>query len=190
MGKFRKASPNLIIRICTRYPVSQPERITKDLVDMFRSHGSAPFYLMTQFNHPRELTPESIRAVSLFVDAGIPAMNQTVLLRGINDSADVLEELCNGLLFNRIKPYYLFQGDMVSGTSAFRVPLARGMEIESELRRRLSGLAMPNYTADLPDGGGKIPLCGSYLVSRDTKKGSWTFRTPDGETRVITDPQS
>lgn len=190
VGTFRKASPNLIIRICTRYPVSQPERITKDLVDMFRSHGSAPFYLMTQFNHPRELTPESIRAVSLFVDAGIPAMNQTVLLRGINDSADVLEELCNSLLFNRIKPYYLFQGDMVSGTAAFRVPLARGMEIESELRRRLSGLAMPNYTADLPDGGGKIPLCGSYLVSRDTKKGSWTFRTPDGETRVITDPQS
>lgn len=190
VGTFRKASPHLIIRICTRYPVSQPERITKDLVDMFTSHKGAPFYLMTQFNHPRELTSESIKAVALFVDAGIPAMNQTVLLRGVNDSADVLEELCNSLLFNRIKPYYLFQGDMVSGTACFRVPLERGMEIERELRRRLSGLAMPNYTADLPDGGGKIPLCGSYLESRDKEKGSWTFRTLNDETRTITDPQS
>ena len=190
VSTFRKASPHLIIRICTRYPVSQPERITKDLVDMFKSHSGAPFYLMTQFNHPRELTPGSIKAVAMFVDAGIPAMNQTVLLRGVNDSADVMEELCNSMLFNRIKPYYLFQGDMVSGTACFRVPLERGMEIERELRRRLSGLAMPNYTADLPDGGGKIPLCGSYLESRDKEKGSWTFRTPDNQTRTITDPQS
>ena len=191
IGIFRKASPHLIIRICTRYPVSQPERITEALVAMFKRHSSAPFYLMTQFNHPRELTPESIRAVSLFVDAGIPAMNQSVLLKGVNDDADTLEELCNGLLFNRIKPYYLFQGDMVSGTSYFRVSLKKGMEIEQELRRRLSGLAMPVYTADLPDGGGKVPLCGSYIVkSPDKEKGSWLFRTPDGETRVITDPQS
>ena len=191
IGLFRKASPHLIIRICTRYPVSQPERITEDLVAMFKRHSSAPFYLMTQFNHPRELTSESIRAVSMFVDAGIPAMNQSVLLRGVNDDADTLEELCNNLLFNRIKPYYLFQGDMVSGTAYFRVPLRKGMEIEEELRRRLSGLAMPVYTADLPDGGGKVPLCGSYIINApDKEKGSWLFRTPDGETRVITDPQS
>ena len=190
VGTFRAASPHLIIRICTRYPVSQPERITEDLVRMFRKHDSAPFYLMTQFNHPRELTPQSIRAVSLFVDAGIPAMNQSVLLRGVNDNADVLEKLCNSLLFNRIKPYYLFQGDMVSGTSAFRVPLERGLEIERELRRRLSGLAMPAYTADLPDGGGKVPLCGSYIISCDKEKGSWTFRTPEGATRILSDPQS
>ena len=190
VGTFREASPHLIIRICTRYPVSQPERITGELVDMFRKHDTAPFYLMTQFNHPRELTPQSIRAVSLFVDAGIPAMNQSVLLRGVNDNADVLEELCNSLLFNRIKPYYLFQGDMVSGTSAFRVPLEKGLEIEQELRRRLSGLAMPAYTADLPDGGGKVPLCGSYIMSRDKEKGSWTFRTPEGKTRILSDPQS
>ena len=191
IGVFRKASPHLIIRICTRYPVSQPERITEDLVAMFKRHSSAPFYLMTQFNHPRELSPESIRAVSMFVDAGIPAMNQSVLLRGVNDDVDTLEELCNSLLFYRIKPYYLFQGDMVSGTAYFRVPLRKGMEIEEELRRRLSGLAMPVYTADLPDGGGKVPLCGSYIIDTpDKEKGSWKFRTPDGETRVIKDPQS
>ncbi len=130
IGIFREASPRLIIRICTRYPVSQPSRITKALVDMLKSYDTAPFYLMTQFNHPRELTKESIKAVSLFIDAGIPAMNQSVLLRGVNDDVDTLEELCNELLFNRIKPYYLFQGDMVSGTAFFRVPLKRGLEIE------------------------------------------------------------
>jgi lysine 2,3-aminomutase len=186
---FRKANPRLIIRICTRYPVSEPSRIDENLISMFRRHDSAPFYLLTQFNHPREITPESIRAVSLFVDAGIPAMNQSVLLRGVNDDPDTLEELCNTLLFNRIKPYYLFQGDMVSGTSDFRVPLRRGLEIEKELRRRLSGLAMPNYTADLPDGGGKVPLCGSYIIREaDKEKGSWLFRTPEGGTREVQDP--
>ncbi|MBR2282430.1 MAG: KamA family radical SAM protein [Spirochaetales bacterium] len=189
IGVFRDASPRLIIRICTRYPVSQPSRITKVLVDMLKSHNTAPFYLMTQFNHPRELTQESIKAVSLFIDAGIPAMNQSVLLRGVNDDADTLERLCNDLLFNRIKPYYLFQGDMVSGTSYFRVPLRRGMEIERELRVRLSGLGMPNYVSDLPDGGGKVPLCGSYILeSPDKEKGSWKFRTPEGGIRVLTDP--
>ena len=189
IGSFRKARPDLIIRICTRYPVSQPSRITPHLIEMFRSHSTAPFYLMTQFNHPRELTDESIRAVSLFVDAGIPAMNQSVLLRGVNDNADTLEELCNRLLFCRVKPYYLFQGDMVVGTEYFRVPIRRGLEIERELRLRLSGLAMPNYVADLPDGGGKIPLCGNYILQEpDNKKGSWLFRTPEGETRSVQDP--
>jgi lysine 2,3-aminomutase len=186
IGTFRKARPDLIIRICTRYPVSQPSRITDRLVAMFKRHDSAPFYLMTQFNHPRELTPESIRAVSLFVDAGIPALNQSVLLRGVNDDADTLEDLCNKLLFNRIKPYYLFQGDMVSGTGDFRVPLRRGMEIEKELRLRLSGLGMPNYVADLPQGGGKVPLCGNYIIEEpDKEKGSWLIRTPEGETRIL-----
>ena len=186
---FREASPKLIIRICTRYPVSQPERIDSSLIHMLKKHSSAPFFLMTQFNHPRELTPQSIKAVSLFIDAGIPAMNQSVLLKGVNDDVATLEELCNSLLFNRIKPYYLFQGDMVSGTADFRVPLKQGLEIEKELRLRLSGLGMPNYVADLPMGGGKIPLCGSYIEKApDKEKGLWTFRTPEGEIRIIADP--
>ena len=188
IGAFRAARPDLIIRICTRYPVSQPSRINAHLISMFRTHNSAPFYLMTQFNHPREITEDSARAVSMFVDAGIPAFNHSVLLRGVNDNADVLEELCNRLLQIRVKPYYLFQGDMVSGTSSFRVPLRQGMEIERELRLRLSGLGMPNYVADLPDGGGKVPLCGNYIVCQpDKEKGSWLFRTPEGETRTLTD---
>ena len=188
IGAFRKARPDLIIRICTRYPVSQPSRIDGKLIAMFKRHNTAPFYLMTQFNHPREITEDAVRAVSLFVDAGIPALNQSVLLRGVNDNADVLEELCNRLLMIRVKPYYLFQGDMVSGTSDFRVPLRQGMEIERELRVRLSGLGMPNYVADLPDGGGKVPLCGSYIIGQpDKEKGPWIFRTPEGEIRTLTD---
>ena len=189
ISAFRKARPQLIIRICTRFPVSQPSRITEDLIAMLKKHNTAPFYLLTQFNHPREITKESIRAVALFVDAGIPALNQTVLLRNVNDNPDTLEKLCNDLLFNRIKPYYLFQGDMVTGTADFRVPLKRGMEIEKELRKRLSGLAMPNYCADLPQGGGKVPLCGSYIEQAPEKeKGSWKIRTLDGDYRILTDP--
>ena len=183
--EFRKASPELIIRICTRMPAVMPSRITDKLISVFKKHNTAPFYLLTQFNHPRELTSQAVEAVSKFVDAGIPAMNQSVLLKGVNDNPDVLEELCKKLLFNRIKPYYLFQGDLVSGTSSFRVPIEKGMEIEKILRKRLSGLAMPNYTIDLPEGGGKIPLCGSYVISHEN--GEWTFRTPDGEERIYPD---
>ncbi len=190
IGTFRKASPKLIIRICTRYPVSQPTRINASLISMLKKHNTAPFYLLTQFNHPREITNESIKAVSLFVDAGIMALNQTVLLKDVNDNVDVLEELCNALLFNRIKPYYLFQGDMVTGTANFRVPLKKGLAIEKELRQRLSGLAMPLYCADLPQGGGKIPLCGSYIEEEPKEStGSWKMKTLTGDIRILTDPE-
>ena len=182
IGAFRKANPSLVIRLCTRMPAVLPSRITDSLISGLKQFNTAPFYLMVQFNHVRELTKEAVGAVAKFVDAGIPAMNQSVLLRGVNDSADALEELCNALVAARIKPYYLFQGDLVTGTSSFRVPLEQGMAIERELRNRLSGLAMPVYALDLPQGGGKIPLCGSYLESREDNM--WKFRTPDGQTRL------
>lgn len=184
---FRKARPSLIIRLCTRMPAVLPSRVTDELVSGLKQFNTAPFYLMVQFNHARELTSEAVSAVAKFVDAGIPAMNQSVLLRGVNDNADDLEELCNALVAARVKPYYLFQGDLVTGTSYFRVPLEKGMEIERELRRRLSGLAMPVYALDLPEGGGKVPLCGSYLEGEEN--GMWKFRTPDGQTRLYPDPE-
>lgn len=187
IGSFRQANPNLIIRICTRSCAVFPQRVTPSLISIFKKYNTAPFFLMTQFNHPRELTKEAIEAVSKFVDNGIPAMNQSVLLRGVNDDVDILEELCNKLLFNRIKPYYLFQGDLVSGTSDFRVPLQKGMEIEVELRKRLSGLALPSYTADLPDGGGKIPLCQNYVEGYED--GIWKLRTLTGQIKSYPDPQ-
>ena len=184
---FRDKRKDLIIRICTRMPASYPMRITKDLIAMLGRFDTAPFYVMTQFNHSRELTKEAVAAVRLFVDAGIPAMNQTVLLRGVNDSPKTLQELCETLLFNRIKPYYLFQGDLVVGTNHFRVSLQKGLALEAELRRRVSGLAMPTYAIDLPDGGGKVPLTQGYL-SEHLGCGQWHFKTVEGEKRVYPDP--
>jgi lysine 2,3-aminomutase len=186
---LRLDRPDLIIRLCTRTPASWPQRITDELITILKKHTSAPFYVMTQFNHPRELTTEAKIAIAKFVDAGIPAMNQTVLLRGVNDSEDILEELCNKLVANRVKPYYLFQGDLVSGTAHFRVPIKRGMEIAQELHRRLSGLAMPSYTVDLPQGGGKVPLGKSYIEKYE-ENGTWTIKTPEGERRLYQDPPS
>lgn len=187
ISAIRTARPDLVLRLCTRLPATYPMRVTGDLVSMIASHKTAPVYLMTQFNHDREFTAESRRAVSLFVDAGIPAMNQTVLLRGVNDDADALERLMNALVANRVKPYYLFQGDLVNGTGHFRVPLERGFALESELRRRVSGLAMPVYAVDLPGGGGKVPLGKRYLEGRNAN-GSWIFCTVEGERRIYPDP--
>jgi lysine 2,3-aminomutase len=184
---FRTGRPDLLIRLCTRTPATFPERITATLITMLKRHTSAPFYLLTQFNHPREITPESRAAVALFVDAGIPALNQTVMLQGVNDEVDTLESLMNALVAIRVKPYYLFQGDLVRGTAHFRVPLAKGMALEAELRTRLSGLAMPVYALDLPDGGGKIPIGERYCEGRD-EQGAWIFRTPEGQRRRYPDP--
>jgi len=163
-------------------PAAYPQRITPALVAIIKKFDTAPFFLMTQFNHPRELTKEAVAAVGLFVDAGIPAMNQSVLLKGVNDDAPTLEELCNKLIFSRIKPYYLFQGDLVEGTSHFRVPLEKGLALEKELRRRLSGLAMPLYAVDLPQGGGKVPLTEGYL-QESSGCAVWNFTTVEGKKR-------
>ncbi len=158
------ARSDLTVRLCSRIPVTYPQRITPALVAMLKEVRQGPIYLMTQFNHPRELTKESIEATDLFVDNGFPALNQAVLLKGVNDSVAVLEELMNSLLFNRIKPYYLFQGDLVEGTKHLRVPLQEGLILEKELRQRLSGLAMPTYAVDPPGGGGKVVLTHNYLL--------------------------
>jgi len=179
---FREARQDLVIRLCTRMPAAYPQRITPALVAIIKKFDTAPFFLMTQFNHPRELTKEAVAAVGLFVDAGIPAMNQSVLLKGVNDDAPTLEELCNKLIFSRIKPYYLFQGDLVEGTSHFRVPLEKGLALEKELRRRLSGLAMPLYAVDLPQGGGKVPLTEGYL-QESSGCAVWNFTTVEGKKR-------
>lgn len=179
---FRQAREDLVIRLCTRMPAAYPARITPALISIFKKFNTAPFYLMTQFNHPRELTEEAVSAVALFVDAGIPAMNQSVLLKGVNDDEETLEELCNKLIFSRIKPYYLFQGDLVEGTSHFRVPLERGLALEKGLRRRLSGLAMPLYAVDLPQGGGKVPLTEGYL-QQSNGCSVWNFTTGEGKKR-------
>ncbi|MFP4643327.1 MAG: KamA family radical SAM protein [Spirochaetales bacterium] len=147
---------SLMIRLCTRMPVVLPSRVGTALADGLSSR--LPAWTVVQVNHPREITDEFRTAVSRLTRAGVPVANQAVLLRGINDSADTLESLCTGLLEAGVKPYYLFQGDLASGTSHFRVSIERGIELMRTLRSRISGLAIPTYAVDLPGGGGKVPV--------------------------------
>lgn len=153
-----------IIRIGTRTPVVLPMRITAELVHMLRKYQ--PVYINTHFNHPTELTAQASEACARLVDAGIPVGNQTVLLRGINDHPALLEDLFRGLARVRVRPYYLFQCDLVRGVEHFRTPISRGIEIMEYLRGRLSGLAIPAYVVDAPHGGGKIPILPNYIVSQ------------------------
>lgn len=189
LSAFREKCPSVILRLCTRAVAVYPERFTDNLMEIIRKNlrKGAPFYLMTQFNHPDELTDDAVEAVARFVDIGIPAMNQSVLLKGVNDDAAILEKLSEKLLLARIKPYYLFQGDPVRGTGHLRTTVSEGLKIEKELRKRVSGLGMPQYTIDLPQGGGKVILTHSYLVCIDEKRDKYVFETPDGETRTYPD---
>ena len=189
LGTMKTGNPDVIFRLCTRAVAVYPERFTEKLFGVIKEHQEgAPYYLMTQFNHPAELTEDAINAVRGFLDLGIPAMNQTVLLRGVNDDADTLIELSDKLLRCRIKPYYLFQGDLVRGTQHLRVPIEKGLEIERRMRIELSGLGMPQYTIDLPQGGGKVILTENHMIG---KKGrDYIFTTPEGDTREYPDPVS
>ena len=128
-----------------------------------------PLYINTHFNHPLELTPAAREATALLADAGIPLGNQTVLLRGVNDSADTIEELCRGLLAMRVRPYYMFMCDLWHTVQHFRVPLAVGQEIVRHLRQNLSGLAIPRLVIDLPGGHGKVPVTPEYIVETRRK---------------------
>jgi lysine 2,3-aminomutase len=152
-----------IIRIGTRVPVVMPQRITNELTTMLAKYH--PVWINTHFNHPNEITSESAAACARLANAGFPIGNQTVLLRGINDSPQVMEELCRGLVKIRVRPYYLFQCDLVRGVEHFRTPISRGIEIMEYLRGRLSGLAIPTYVVDTPHGGGKIPVLPNYIIS-------------------------
>ncbi|MFA4943580.1 MAG: KamA family radical SAM protein [Lentisphaeria bacterium] len=152
-----------IIRIGTRTPVVMPMRINAELVKMLRKY--APVWVNTHFNHPHEQTPAAFEACGRLVDAGIPVNNQAVLLRGVNDQPQIQETLVRTLLRMRVRPYYLFQCDLVRGVEHFRTPISRGIEIMEYLRGRVSGLAIPNYVVDAPNGGGKIPVMPNYVIS-------------------------
>ena len=173
-----RAIPHVeIIRIGTRVPCTLPERVTVRLARMLRRH--APLFVNVHFNHPRELAPEAVRALARLADAGLPLGSQTVLLRGVNDDAETLRALFTGLLRARVRPYYLFQCDLVYGTEHFRVPIERGLAIMRALRCHVSGLAIPHYVIDLPRGKGKVPLSPDYLVRREGS--TWTFQNYLGE---------
>lgn len=166
-----------VIRLATRVPVVLPQRITAELVAMLRRYH--PLWVMTHFNHPKELTGQARAACQRLVDAGLPVNNQTVLLRGINDDRRTLGSLFRGLVESRVRPYYLLQADCAYGTGHFRTPLDAGIALMDELQGQLSGIAMPKLVVDPPCGLGKIPVGSDYVVARGV--GVTRLRTPGGE---------
>ncbi len=153
LAELRNIEHVEIIRIGTRMPVVAPMRVTDDLIKVIKK--AKPVFLMTHFNHPKELTTEAALAVEKFVDNGIPVMNQMVLLNGVNNHAAVVQALSRRLLYLRAKPYYMFQCDPSIGTDHLRTSIEDSLEIQKQLWGHLSGLAMPTLSVDIPDGGGK-----------------------------------
>ena len=168
LSEIRKIDHIEIIRIGTRMPVVCPMRITRDLVEAIREYG--PIFIMTHFNHPRELTEDAAYALGLFVDHGVPVFNQMVLLKGVNNDPEVVRELSRKLLYLRVKPYYMFQCDPSQGTDHLRTSVDESKAIQKSLWGNLSGLAMPNLALDIPGGGGKVPLFPNFEVSKDPGK--------------------
>lgn len=156
LGELRSLSHVEILRLGSRFPVVMPMGITKRLCSMLHKHR--PLWFNTQFNHTREITKEAARACELILEKGIPLSNQSVLLKGINDTYEEMRSLLYALQRIGVRPYYLFHCDPVSGTGHFHADMKRGVEIMEKLRRSISGLCLPRYVLDTPGEMGKIPL--------------------------------
>ncbi len=163
LEKLRRIPHVEIIRFGTRTPVVLPMRITESLCRILSQYH--PVYVNVHFNHPKELTPEAISALSRLAGSGIPLGNQSVLLKGINDCPVVMRDLCRGLVRARVRPYYLYQCDLSKGLAHFRTPLSRGIEIIEMMRGHVTGLAVPTFVVDGPGGGGKIPVGPNYILT-------------------------
>jgi len=168
LARVREISHVEIIRIGTRVPSVLPQRIIPKLVEILKKYH--PLYINVHFNHPDEVTKEAEKACALLADGGIPLGNQTVLLRNVNDSPEVIGALMKLLLKMRVKPYYLHQADLTRGTDHFRTPIETGLRIMQYLRGRVSGLAVPTYAIDLPGGGGKVPVLPEYVIGINEKE--------------------
>lgn len=175
-----------IIRIGSRVPVVCPQRITPELVDMLKKYH--PIWLNTHFNHSNEITEESTEACARLANVGIPLGNQSVLLRGVNDSVQIMKKLVCNLVKIRVRPYYIYQCDLSMGLEHFRTPVAKGIEIIEGLRGHISGYAVPTFVVDAPGGGGKIPVMPNYLISQGT--GKVILRNYEGVITTYTEPSS
>jgi lysine 2,3-aminomutase len=152
-----------VVRIGSRVPIFLPQRITPELTAMLARHH--PLWMNIHINHPKEITPEAAQAFGRLADAGIPLGSQTVLMAGINDCPSVMKALVHKLVAQRVRPYYLYQCDLVHGAGHFRTPVAKGVEIIESLRGHTSGFAVPTFVIDAPEGGGKVPIGPNYLLS-------------------------
>ncbi len=165
------------LRLGTRVPVTLPQRITANLVKILKKYG--PLWMSIHFNHPKEITKRTRIACEMLSDAGIPLGSQTVLLKGINDRPYIMKKLVHDLLKIRVRPYYIYQCDLVRGTQHFRTPVNVGINIMEKLRGHTSGYAVPTYVIDAPGGGGKIPVSPSYVLSQ--AKGKYVLRNYAGK---------
>lgn len=165
LTRLRKMPHIEFVRIGSKQPVVQPQRITPQLVRMLKKHH--PLWMSLHFTHPDELTPEVAESCNRLADAGIPLGSQTVLLKGVNDNVETMRKLMHGLLKIRVRPYYLYQCDPISGSAHFRTTVEKGLEIIRGLRGHTTGYAVPTYVIDAPGGGGKIPLQPDYVTGYD-----------------------
>jgi lysine 2,3-aminomutase len=179
--KLRDTRPGILLRMCTRVPITDPKRLTQDLIGLFTQYR--PLRMVVHINHVRELAELTQDRLAACADAGIPIHVQTVLLKGINDDAGTLAALFRSCLDLGLSPYYLFQLDLAPGTAHFRVPLKKGLGIYQELKQLISGLGLPKYAVDLPGGGGKILLHeGLIAETRQTPHGSvYLLQSSDGK---------
>jgi lysine 2,3-aminomutase len=186
LGEIRSIPHVEIIRIGSRMPVVLPYRITDGLLAVLKKHH--PLWLNTHFNHPRELTRTSRRALARMADAGIPLGNQSVLLADVNDCPRLFRTLNQKLVQNRVRPYYMYQCDLSEGLSHFRTPVGKGIEIIESLVGHTSGMAVPTYVIDAPGGGGKIPMMPNYAISQGVNK--VVLRNYEGVITTYTEPDS
>ena len=184
LGRLRAIPHVEIFRLGTRNLVTLPQRMTEDFVRMLRKHH--PVFVNTHFNHPKECTAEAFEAARRLADAGCVLGNQMVLLKGVNDDPKIVLELNHKLLLMRIRPYYIYQCDLSRGISHFRTPVESGIRIIEALRGHTSGLAVPQFVVDAPNGGGKIPVNPEYVLSHVGKR--WTFRNYAGKTYTYDEP--
>jgi len=185
ISRIREIKHVEIIRIGTRFPVVLPQRIDNELCGMLAKYG--PIWLNTHFNNVREITPEAAAACDRLLRSGVLVNNQSVLLRGINDSIEAQMELCHGLLKIKVRPYYLFQCDEVKGTEHLRTPVEVGIKIIEGMRGHTSGLAIPTFVIDLPQGGGKVPLQPDYILTQT--EGELVLRNYEGRVYRYRNPE-
>ena len=168
LGRLRAIPHIEFVRIGTRVPIFLPQRITPELCAMLRKHH--PLWMSVHVNHPRELTTEVRDALGRLADTGIPLGNQSVLLKGVNDDEETMRTLIHKLLLCRVRPYYLYQCDLIKGSAHLRTPVRRGLEIMDALRGHTTGYAVPQYVIDAPGGGGKVPINPGYILYHDQEK--------------------
>jgi lysine 2,3-aminomutase len=184
--KTLKSIPHVeFVRIGSRVPVTLPQRVTPEFVAMLKKYS--PIWMSIHFNHASEITPRVKRACNLLADSGVPMGSQTVLLKGINDSPEVMKKLMHELLKIRVRPYYIYQCDPIMGSKHFRTPVSVGINIMENLRGHTTGYAVPTFVIDGPGGGGKIPIAPDYVVSRTGKK--YIIRNYAGKEFVYHDPE-